>query len=68
MSYIEKVVFNSTEAAQYLGISKATFFNYIKSGLIKKGIVYSGNSNTCRYNVRTVWRKKYLEQEQTAEG
>lgn len=73
MSDIECAVMTAKQASQYLGISKVTFYSYIKSGLIKKGIVFNNDINNCPIQARRVWRKKYLdefldrlEQEQTA--
>ena len=51
---------SKTEAANYIGVCRATFDNYIKKGLIPEGIKYQGRSNL-------LWKKsdldKYLSSE-----
>lgn len=42
------------ESADYIGVSRATFDNYITKGLIPKGKKYQGRSNL-------LWRKSDLD-------
>ena len=42
------------ESADYIGVSRATFDNYIKKGLIPEGKKYQGRSNL-------LWRKSDLD-------
>ena len=45
---------SKTESADYIGVSRATFDNYIKKGLIPEGKKYQGRSNL-------LWRKSDLD-------
>ena len=45
---------SKVEAAEYIGVSRATFDNYIKKGLIPEGKKYQGRSNL-------LWRKSDLD-------
>lgn len=42
------------ESANYIGVSRATFDNYINKGLIPQGIKYQGRSNL-------LWKKSDLD-------
>ena len=42
------------ESANYIGVSRATFDNYIKKGLIPEGTKYQGRSNL-------LWKKSDLD-------
>lgn len=46
---------NKTESYNYIGVSRATFDNYIKKGLIPEGIEKQGYSNK-------FWRKSDLDE------
>ena len=45
---------SKTESADYIGVSRATFDNYIKKGLIPEGKKYQGRSYL-------LWRKSDLD-------
>ena len=50
---INKQELSATEAYNYLGVSKSTFYNYIDKGLIPKGIKKAGK--------QPYWNKQDLE-------
>ena len=60
-SKINKKELCATEASDYIGVSKSTFYNYINKGILPKGQKYSGKG--------VLWNKsdldKYLEQQST---